>query len=169
DFISYLDVTEGRIDLSRRFKVIILPQTICLSDREAQALRRFVQSGGKLIADTLCGLLTETGRGRKTGALDDLFGVFRDESRGYLNGQAITEVDAEDFEKPFPQRLHAYHGALQYRSMIVFERGTRAASGAAREAAGSAEVLIRRKVEKGQTLYLILTPLAYADFPYRAG
>jgi hypothetical protein len=169
DFISYLDVTEGRIDLSRRFKVIILPQTICLSDREAQALRRFVQSGGKLIADTLCGLLTETGRGRKTGALDDLFGVLRDESRGYLNGQAITEVDAEDFEKPFPQRLHAYHGALQYRSMIVFERGTRAASGAAREAAGSAEVLIRRKVEKGQTLYLNLTPLAYAYFPYRAG
>jgi hypothetical protein len=27
DFISYLDVQEGRIDLSKRFKVIILPQT----------------------------------------------------------------------------------------------------------------------------------------------
>jgi len=31
DFISYLDVKEGRIDLSKRFKVIILPQVICLS------------------------------------------------------------------------------------------------------------------------------------------
>src|SRR5262249_16159463 len=35
--------------------------------------------------------------------------------------------------------------------------------------AGGADALIRRKVEKGQTLYLNLTPLAYAYFPYRAG
>src|SRR5262249_33722033 len=41
-------------------------------------------------------------------------------------------------------------------------------SGATGEAAGTAVVLIRRKVEKGQTLYLNLTPLAYAYFPYRS-
>ena len=169
DFISYLDVAEGRSQLSNRFKVIILPQTICLSPREAEALRQFVRGGGMLIADTLCGIFTETGRGRKAGALDDLFGVQRDESRGYLNGQGITEVDAEEFQKPFAQRLQAYNGALQYRSLIVFERGTRAAAGAAKDTAGGADVLIRRKVEKGQTLYLNLTPLAYAYFPYRSG
>lgn len=169
DFISYLDVHEGRIDLLKRFKVIILPRTLCLSEREARALRQFVQSGGMLIADTLCGLLSETGRGRKAGALDDLFGIVRDESRGYLNGLTIVEVDAENFQKPFPERLKAYEGALLYRSMIVFERGTKAASGSAGEAVGSAMALIRRKVEKGGTLYLNLTPLAYAYFPYRAG
>jgi len=169
DFVSYLDAQEGRVDLASRFKVIILPQVICLSDREAQALRLFVQKGGLLIADTLCGLLTETGRGRKAGVLDELFGLVRDESRGYLNGQSITEVDAEEFQKPFPQRLHAYNGALQYRSTIVYERGTRARPGAARESAGSAEVLIHKKVEKGQTLYLNLSPLAYSYFPYRSG
>ena len=38
----------------RRFKVIVLPQTICLSDVEVQALRAFVASGGMLIADALC-------------------------------------------------------------------------------------------------------------------
>jgi hypothetical protein len=169
DFISYLDVHEGRVDLTKRFKVIILPQTLCLSEREARALRQFVQSGGVLIADTLCGLLTETGRGRKAGALDDLLGIVRDESRGYLNGQGITEVDAENFQKPFPERLNAYNGALQYRSMIVFERGTKATPGSGGEGAGSATVLIRRKREKGGTLYLNLTPVAYAHFPYRSG
>jgi hypothetical protein len=169
DFISYLDVAEGRRELADRFKVIVLPQTICLSDREAQVLRRFVQSGGVLIADTLCGILTETGRGRSAGALDDLFGVRRDEARGYLNGRGLTEVNAEAFQKPFPERLHAYDGALRYRSMVVFERGTQAGSGVARESAGRADVLIRRKTGRGQALYLNLTPLAYTYFPYRAG
>ena len=169
EFVSYLDVTEGRIDLATRFKVIVLPQTISLSDREGQTLRQFVRSGGLLIADALCGVLTDTGRGRKIGILDDLFGIQRDESRGYFNGRGITEVDAEEFARPFPERLRAYDGALLYRSMIVCERGTRAMSGTIREGAGRANVLVRRTVGEGQTVYLNLTPLAYAHFLFRSG
>jgi hypothetical protein len=169
DFVSYLDVIEGRIELADRFRVIVLPQTISLSDREAEALRQFVTAGGTLIADALCGLLTETGRGRNGGILDDLFGIRRDEPRGYLNGRGITEVNGEYFARPFPERLRAYDGTLQYRSMIVYERGTRAASGATSAGAGGADVLVRRRVGQGQTLYLNLTPLAYAYFPFRSG
>jgi len=169
DFISYLDVIERRIDLSKRFKVIILPQVLCLSEREASALSDFVKSGGKLIADALCGLLTETGRGRASGALDALFGIKRDESRGYLDGRGITEIDVEYASKPFPERLRAYDGAFRYRSMVVFERGTQAASGSAGGASETAEVLIRKETGSGQSLYLNLTPLAYEYFPYRSG
>jgi hypothetical protein len=122
DFISYLDVNEGRIDLSKRF---ILPQVICLSEPEVSALSNFVKSGGMLIADALCGLLTETGRGRAASALDDLFGIRRNESSGYLDGSGITEIDGEYSSKPFRERLRAYDRALRYRSMVVFERGTR--------------------------------------------
>ncbi len=53
--------------------------------------------------------------------------------------------------------------------MIVFERGTQADPGSSRAAAGGADVLIGRKTGRGQTLYLNLTPMAYAYFPYRAG
>jgi len=169
DFVSYLDVMEGRIELADRFRVIVLPQAVSLSDVEAGALRRFVTAGGTLIADTLCGLLTETGRGRTAGILDDLFGIRRDESRGYLDGRGITEVNGEYFERPFPERLRAYEGAFQYRSMIVYERGTRAVSGAAGQDAGGADVLVRRRAGQGRTLYLNLTPLAYARFPFRSG
>jgi hypothetical protein len=169
DFISYLDVIEGRIDPAKRFKVIILPQIICLSDLEISALSDFVRSGGMLIADALCGLLTETGRGRAAGALDELFGIRRDESKGYLDGKGITEIDAEYSSKPFPERLRAYDGALRYRSMVVFERGTRAASGTAGGASETAEVLIHKKTGNGRSLYLNLTPLAYEYFPYRSG
>jgi hypothetical protein len=170
DFVSYLDVTEGRSALADRFRVIVLPQTICLSEREAEVLRRFVTAGGILIADALCGLLTETGQGRpKGGILDELFGIRRDESQGYLNGRGIVEVNAEYFNRPFPERLRAYEGALRYRSMIVYERGTKAARGAAGDAAGGADVLVRRAVGPGRTLYLNLTPLAYVYFPFRSG
>jgi len=148
----------------------VLPQTICLSEREAEVLRRFVTAGGILIADALCGLLTETGQGRpKGGILDELFGIRRDESQGYLNGRGIVEVNAEYFNRPFPERLRAYEGALRYRSMIVYERGTKAARGAAGDAAGGADVLVRRAVGPGRTLYLNLTPLAYVYFPFRSG
>jgi hypothetical protein len=169
DFISYLDVQEGRGDLTERFKVIILPQTICLADREAQALRLFVRAGGMLIADSLCGVLNETGRGRNAGALDDVFGIARDETRGYFNGQGITEVDAEKFQKPFPERLQSYQGAWQFRSMIVHERGIQGTAGATVETAQGAHVLIRRSIAKGRALYLNLTPLAYSDFSFRSG
>jgi hypothetical protein len=86
-----------------------------------------------------------------------------------LNGRGITEVNGEYFARPFPERLRAYDGTLQYHSMIVYERGTRAASGAAGAGAGGADVLVRRRVGQGRTLYLNLTPLAYAYFPFRSG
>jgi hypothetical protein len=150
DFISYLDVQEQKT-IDKRFKVIILPQTLCLSDIEANALRAFVKSGGVLIADNLTGMLTETGKARKRGALDDLFGIVRDESRGYLDGRGLTEIDAENGNKPFPMRLHAYSDSLYKGSLVVFERGTRVAA------------------RNSRAIYLNLTPLAYEYPTYRNG
>jgi hypothetical protein len=169
DFVSYLDVEESRVDLARTFKVIILPHVHCLSDAEAAALRAFVRAGGTLVADGACGILTETGRGRSAGALDDLFAIARDESRGFWNGRGVTEIDGTRYREPLPRRLHAYDGALRFGSMVVFERGIRAVAPAAREAAGSADVVVRTRRERGQAVYLNLTPLAYADFAERAG
>lgn len=150
DYISYLDVLEKRADL-RSFKVIILPQVLCLSDIEAAALRDFVRAGGTLIADNLAGLLTETGRGRARGVLDDLFGVRRDESKGYLDGRTLTEIDGEYYAEPLPRRLHAYSGSLKRGELIVYERGTTVAA------------------ENPRAVYLNLTPAAYSYFPYRSG
>jgi len=166
DFVSYLDVAEGRIDLSKRFKVIILPQILCLSDQEVKQLRNFLKSGGTLIADALYGLLTETGRGRQTGALDILFGVSRDESRGYPDGKGLTEIAAERYTKPFPERLHAYDGVLRKGAMVVFERGTRAAGGAGGEPVASAQAVVRHNSDGGGAFYLNLCPTAYAYFPF---
>jgi len=170
DFISYLDVEEGAVDLSQKFKVIILPRTICLSEREAQALKQFVHNGGILIVDYLCGLMDEHGKGREKGILDDLFGVLRNESAGYMNGGGLTEIDGEKYTKPFLRRFTYYDGAYRYKDIVVFERGTRHRTGAKGvEIKGSlglfhrASVLIENKTGKGRTIYLNLSPLEYWD------
>jgi hypothetical protein len=150
DLISYLDVEQKRTDLNR-YKVIVLPKTVCLSNNEAAALRAFVNAGGTLIADNLTGLLTENGRGRGSGVLDSVFGITRDESKGYLDGESLSEIDAEYGKRPYPDRLRSYKGSLHKGSMVVFERGT--------------PVLAR----KGRAVYLNLTPLAYEYSDYRDG
>ena len=170
DFISYLDVEEGRIDLNKRFKVIILPRTICLSDREAQALRDFVMEGGTLVADYLCGVLDEHGKGRTKGALDDLFGVLRDESAGYMNGKGLTEIDGEEYEQPFLKRFTYYGGAYRFQNIVVFERGTRHRAGMKgieiKDNFGlfhRASVIVEDRAGKGRTIYLNLSPIEYWD------
>ncbi len=59
------------------FKLLILPRTIVLSVGEAEAIEKFAQAGGTVIADGLVGLFDEHGRRLEQGRLDELFGVSR--------------------------------------------------------------------------------------------
>jgi len=153
DFVSYLDVEEAKVNLNKRFRVIILPKTVCLSNKEADALREFVEKGGVLIADYLCGILDEHGKGRSQGVLDDLFGVVREESAGYMNGKGLTEIDGEKYKKPYLQRFTYYKNARRYKEIVVFERGTRDSRGA--------NTLMENTLKKGRAVYLNLSPLEY--------
>jgi hypothetical protein len=143
---------------------------VCLSEKEAQTLREFVYHGGILIADYLCGIMDEHGRGREKGVLDDLFGIVRDETAGYMNGVGLTEIDGEKYQKPFLDRFSYYEGAYRYRDIVVFERGTKHRPGCRgveiRKFLGKfhqASVFIENQFGKGRTFYLNLTPLEYWD------
>jgi hypothetical protein len=168
DFISYLDVEEEMVKLNKKFKVIILPKTVCLSDKEAQALKEFVHDGGILIADYLCGMMDQHGKGREKGILDDLFGIVRDETAGYMNGVGLTEIDGEKYQKPFLDRFSYYEEAYRYRDILVFERGTKHRSGCKaveiKRFLGKFHqnsVVIENQFGKGRTFYLNLSPLEY--------
>ena len=167
DFVSYLDVREKKTDLKQLFKVIVLPKIICLSDAEADALKDFVQNGGILITDYLCGIMDEHGKARSKGVLDDLFGIVRNESAGYLNGKGITEIDGEKYEKPFPERFTFFDNACVYGELTVFERGTDRVSKSEKSETGRCpdaarpSVLIQKNTGKGQTFYLNLCLLQY--------
>ena len=148
-------------------KVLILPRVIALSDASARAAEAFVAKGGHLIADHLCGVLDEHGRGRPKGALDGLFGLRRKESRGLLGGRFLCEIDAELYQQPFEKRLR-YGGALHHGRLTIYERGTLALPGS-RTPKEDRGVLIRRPHEKGSSVYLNLTPLPYVIPRHRRG
>jgi len=75
-FVSYEQLENGALD-NGRFKVMILPVSLCLSSAEAQALARFVRSGGTVIADYGAGFYDGHGNPARNKALLDLFGVRR--------------------------------------------------------------------------------------------
>ncbi len=151
------------------YRVLILNRAICLSDAQAAAMVDFVKQGGTIIAESVTGVLDENGVGRaKGGVLDELFGIQRDESKGYLDGRGITEIDGEKYQKPFGERL-SYQGALKYQGIAVYERGTRASGGQAGGSTGGADVLIAKRTGAGRSVYLNLTPVAYFDMDSRLG
>jgi hypothetical protein len=59
----------------RAFKLLILPNIACLSDRQCDQLRRFVQDGGSLVATFETSLYDERGERRADFGLADLFGA----------------------------------------------------------------------------------------------
>lgn len=75
-FISYQQVEEGKL-LYPEIKVLILPYTISLSEKEAEEIKRFVRSGGTVIADMQTGICDRHCRPYKRGILDEVFGISR--------------------------------------------------------------------------------------------
>lgn len=72
DVILDADLTPERLS---RYRVVILPNTACLSDAQAAALRAYVAAGGNLVASFETGLYDERGEPRETPALADLLGL----------------------------------------------------------------------------------------------
>ncbi len=59
----------------RRHAVLLLANAAALSDAQAEAVRRYVEAGGGLVATAETSLFDELGRPRRDFALADLFGV----------------------------------------------------------------------------------------------
>ncbi|MDD5678377.1 MAG: beta-galactosidase trimerization domain-containing protein [Kiritimatiellae bacterium] len=72
--------TFGENDLEERryfdrFRLIIVPNAVCLSDKAIAALKAFARQGGKLIITHQSGLKDETGAWRETYPFSDLVGA----------------------------------------------------------------------------------------------
>jgi len=93
-----------RDGVPEEYRVLILPAAFALSDVEAERIRAFAARGGLVVADFMCGLFDQHGKGRTAGALDDLFGVKHDggEKRGdFFGGKLWVETDQDaGYETP---------------------------------------------------------------------
>lgn len=107
--LQYRYVTDRMLESGEfeaaRYRILILPVAHALSDKAADAVRRFAAGGGTVLADLRPGIYDEHARPRDAaagrGALDDLFGlkaalpIATDQVEstlieGILNGQALA-------------------------------------------------------------------------------
>ncbi|HUU29497.1 MAG TPA: beta-galactosidase [archaeon] len=73
NFLAYEEIEQGK--LSEGYEVLILPMSVALSEREAQAIGRFVEAGGTLITDRFTGVMDDRCRWQVPGALDHVLGI----------------------------------------------------------------------------------------------
>jgi len=86
-----------------RIKVLVLPQTLALSDLEADALKKFVQNGGRIVLDAACGRFDEHAKIRAVPALDDLFGT--DTSSEPFRARAMNPLEILKAASLLPEEL----------------------------------------------------------------
>ncbi|MGD8237953.1 MAG: beta-galactosidase trimerization domain-containing protein [Armatimonadota bacterium] len=159
EFVSHRDVADGQL-ANDEYGVLLLPRVLAMSDAEAATIRRFVENGGTVIADYLVGVFDEHGKARPKGALDDMFGVAHDFSKGVLDGEHIAEVNGERYNRPLQERLN-HDGALRFDELVLYERGLRATTGNPVTQVGGAAAIVQNEVGQGTALYGNLTPIAY--------
>lgn len=74
DFTAYSDIEKGDL-MTKGFKVLILPMSAALSDKEVSAIERFVENGGTVICDGLAGIMDDHTKFREKMALAGVFGI----------------------------------------------------------------------------------------------
>jgi len=76
NFVSYEQIEQDEL-LRAGYKVLLLPQSVAMSDKECRAIETFVRLGGVVIADNMTATMDEHCKRRSRGELDALFGIQR--------------------------------------------------------------------------------------------
>jgi len=146
DFVAYDDVI--RDGVPREYDVLILPACFALSDVEARRIEEFAARGGRVVADFMCGLFDQHGKGRKKGALDDLFGVEhtgKETRADFFGGKLWVETDQD-----------AAYSASTWRELFATHPGKDV-----REGFTVAERKLKGPYTKERATYLNLSPQSY--------
>lgn len=152
NFIPYDEVVAQGVP--EEYRLLILPACYALSDVEAVRIREFCERGGTVIADFACGLFDQHGRGRTTGALDELFGVKHDgaEIRGdFFGGRLWVETDQD---RAYSYRRYAELFATVNCKLIDGYAQSEKKLG----------VQAVRKVGRGTAVYVNLSPQRYLQY-----
>lgn len=129
--------------LRERPRCLVLPATLALSDRAAQAILAFVDAGGTVLADHGTGLYDEALLRRDTGVLDELFGI-RERSLAWAD-----------------QLVHEGRATARGTGLPLAERGLQGDLGE-RRADGMA--FLERAHGRGRAVYLNAPVCAYGGW-----
>jgi hypothetical protein len=146
-FVAAPQVETGGL---RGARVLVLPYSLALSDREAAEIRGFVEAGGLLLADAASGLFDEHVAWRDRGALDALFGLEARSPRERVS--AVRAAAGAVRLSPDASALGLVAGELA--GLAAFDPSLRAREGRALLGAGDADLAIARRVGRGRAVYL---------------
>jgi len=133
--LSYAQVTAGGL---AGIKVLFLPFCAALSPEECTALRRFVESGGLVVADSAPGVLDQHCRVLDSAPFDALFGIHR---------SGLPKAGAAKFEFTGG----GLHGECP---LTVADVGIRAAGAEAWALAGKTPCVLVHRTGRGRTVLL---------------
>lgn len=99
--IPYDVILDGQLDDEHldRYKVLILPNSACLSEEQVSAIRRFVERGGGLVASFETGRYNEDGELEESHSMSEFLGISAIEG-------AMVPAAFEEYVK-----VKAHHGA----------------------------------------------------------
>lgn len=100
NFVASQQIEQGEL-LKKGYKLLILPYSIAIGQKEAEEIKRFVRNGGVVIGDIQTGIMDEHCRLCDKGSLDDVFGITRltlDARPFYINGEFICKKDFDYFD-----------------------------------------------------------------------
>jgi hypothetical protein len=142
NFIHEEQMAKGELS---KYKVLILPWSSAISEREAKAIREFVKDGGTVIADSYCGVRDDHGAPRAM--LDDLFGI----------KQTLTPPQLQ------PGEMVSAAGATRIVPVASGSLELQLAGGKALRTVGTAPAYVINNVGKGKAIFLNCSFSNYAD------
>jgi len=139
DFLTTEQIEAGKLT---GYRVLVLPDSMALSDQETAAIRRFVENGGLLLADAETALMNGHGRWQAAGRLDDVLGVQRVEVRSAPQGTTPSKL-----------RVALSNGPADLE-VLPATPGLRLTTGRPAAAAGETLFLIDNRYGSGRALTL---------------
>jgi hypothetical protein len=130
-------------------RVLVLPYSTALSDREVAEIRRFVEAGGLLLVDAASGLFDEHVAWREAGALDALVGVAAAPPRDHA-----SKARAGGEARPSAEGAARGLLAAELAGLEAFDPTLHAKGGRALLQIGDADLAVTNRVGRGRTVYL---------------
>ena len=150
DFVTETTLNSGDF-AARGYKVLVLPQTWALGSAAAEAIRRFAERGGTVIADVRPAFYDGRCRPLPAAGLDGLFGVQGDFAPPRsANMKIVGELDLSKLELVRP-------GTGDERPVLI-DPSVKLTTGQALGAAGETPACIVNRVGQGRAVLLNFVP-----------
>ncbi len=147
NLVSYEQIENGELT-GGGYRVLLLPQSVAISEKEAAAIEAFVQAGGTVIADNMTATMNERCRRLARGRLDPLFGISRS-AVGWRAGPAGASFHV---------------GSTSQAPFEIFEPEVSLTTGAARYTAGGSPAVIENRIGSGRAVYFNLDMHHYGRY-----